>query len=150
MVAINEDLRKKIVECIKPDERDFISYQNLDLITAVYDNKKDFYLTLSYYLSESIRRSGDNFDDYEYAIITNNNAFIIKCIEYQCIEYRGRKIELTHYNQTNGLGEESIISAIKYRNDHYTERCLIQKAAQEQGIDVYGFTKEYLKSNYWK
>lgn len=50
-VLLNDNQRKKIVDLVKPKENDYYSYQNLNLLTAVYDENTKIYLTLAYYLS---------------------------------------------------------------------------------------------------
>lgn len=39
VIALNDRQRKKIVKLVKPQRKDLYSYQNLNLLTAVYDDK---------------------------------------------------------------------------------------------------------------
>lgn len=55
VIALNDRQRKKIVKLVKPQRKDLYSYQNLNLLTAVYDDKKRIYLTETYYLSTSCK-----------------------------------------------------------------------------------------------
>ncbi len=71
----DEALRKRIIEVVKPIKSDYFSYQNLNLLYGVYDEEKDMFLTLSYYLSEAIARTGGR-DEYRYVVITKDEGFI--------------------------------------------------------------------------
>lgn len=39
VIALNDRQCKKIVKLVKPQRKDLYSYQNLNLLTAVYDDK---------------------------------------------------------------------------------------------------------------
>ena len=49
-VLLNDKQRKKIVNLVRPKKNDYYSYQNLNLLTAVFDEDTKIYLTLAYYL----------------------------------------------------------------------------------------------------
>ena len=48
-VLLNDKQRKKIVKLVKTKQSDYYSYQNLNILTAVYDEDKKIYLTLAYF-----------------------------------------------------------------------------------------------------
>lgn len=145
-VLIDEHLRKRIIRFVKPEERSCLSYQNLDLLTAVYDDENDFYLVLTYFVSECIKRCDDNFDDSEYAVAKNGRIFKISCKEY----HYGKKIAISYNERPDILSNELAVAAILYWNQNYSERENLRDSLQEQGIDTYGFTKNYLKENFWR
>ena len=72
-VLLNDKQRKKIVNLVRPKENDYYSYQNLNLLTAVFDEDTKIYLTLAYYLSSSIKRTDEHYDDYTY--VTDEELF---------------------------------------------------------------------------
>lgn len=80
-VLLNDNQRKKIVDLVKPKENDYYSYQNLNLLTAVYDENTKIYLTLAYYLSSSIRRTDEHYDDYSYVLLTPMGNYFVGCKE---------------------------------------------------------------------
>ncbi len=69
------ELQKKIVETVKPRKSDRMSYQNLNLLYGVYDDENDLFVTLCYYLSDAIRRTGGP-DEYRYAVVSKNESFV--------------------------------------------------------------------------
>lgn len=114
-IAIDKALRKKVVECVTPFRDVPFSAQNIDLKYGVYDSKKGFFLTQSYYLGEFVKRCGDDFVDTEYAVVmrsgllNKDKSFVVSCAEY----YNG-DILITQKNMESRLSEEDIISAIRF------------------------------------
>lgn len=121
-IAIDKTLRKKVVECVTPFKDVPFSAQNIDLKYGVYDSKKGFFLTQSYYLGEFVKRCGDDFVDTEYAVVVKagllnkDKSFVISCAEY----YNG-DILITEHNEESGLREEDIISAIRFYHSSLDE-----------------------------
>ena len=138
--ALNEKQRAKIVEKLQISKNDFLSYQNLDLLTAVYDSQKKFYLTRAYYLSPAMKRTGDTFSDYKYVILKGNVVFVVSCIEEN-----GQYKNLTN---VLGIGKKNILDAIYFYDDSWTERRRIaKKEAVRYKTTPYEFSEWYLVQN---
>lgn len=114
-IAIDKALRKKVVECVTPFRDVPFSAQNIDLKYGVYDSKKGFFLTQSYYLGEFVKRCGDDFVDTEYAVVMRTGLLNKeRCFIVSCAEYYNGDILITQHDEQSGLSEEDIVSAIRF------------------------------------
>lgn len=78
-ILTDDITRKRIVDYIKPKYSDRMSYQNLNLAYGVIDKNRKIYLTLSYYVSQGIKRCDDNVDDYTFVVLTDKSVFKAYC-----------------------------------------------------------------------
>ena len=62
-ILLNDELRQRIIKKVKPQNDDYFSYQNLNLLTGVLDEESGVILTKTYALSEGLKRCGNDFDD---------------------------------------------------------------------------------------
>lgn len=141
-VLMDEPMRRRIVEFLQPAQQDFYSYQNLDLLTAVYDDVHDFYLVLSYFLSEGIKRCGDDFDDVRYVVITKNAVFSVSGARY----HKGG-VSLAVQDQVIRKGLLQL--AALYHDENYQERSTLTAPLKAQGTKTHRFTEDYLKEHFW-
>ncbi|MGN0606811.1 MAG: hypothetical protein ACI4JM_09845 [Oscillospiraceae bacterium] len=123
-VLTNENQRKRIIKCAEPSVTDSFSYQNLNLVYGVEDKEKGFFLTLSYYLSDFIKRC-DDYDDYRYVILTKPMSF-----EISCIQYHSKDIQIVS-NIIPFIPKDDIFKAIKFYQD-YKELDKFETSVKEQ------------------
>lgn len=143
-VLLNEKQRKKIVALVKPEKKNFYSYQNLNLLTAVLDEEKKLYLTLAYYLSASIKRTDDHSDDYTYVLLTPLGSYFVGCRE-EAGKYKGIFSPLPIL-----ISKKEIQELIQYYHHSFSERFPMQmEAEQELDLGGKGFTEWYLESHYF-
>lgn len=144
IIILNNKQRKRIVKNVKPNKKDFYSYQNLDLLTAVSDDDEKFILTMAYYLSSSIRRTDENYDEYKYVLLTKLGVFNVSCIS-TAGEYTG-----VHSPLPLLISNEDILEMIRYYCSGYSERRNLRKQ-EEKKMDLEGkdYTEWYLEKNYW-
>ena len=143
VVLLNDAQRMKIINAIKPSAKDFFSYQNLNLLTAVSDEKNTF-LTLARYMSSSITRTGDNADEYTYALLTPLGCFSILCIE------RMGKITGISCPLPIIASKSKITEMIGYYHESFSEqRSLKKEAVKEMDLGNKDFTEWYLERNYF-
>ncbi len=141
-VLIDEPMRRRIVEFVQPTQQDYFSYQNLNLLTAIYDDVHDFYLVQTYFLSECIKRCGDDFDDVRYAVIMKDNIFSVSGVRY-------RSGGVSVSSQNPSLRKEILTLAALYENENYREHSALTASLKAQGVDIYHFTENYLKEYFW-
>lgn len=145
IVQLNEKQRKAIVKLVKPERKDFCSYQNLNLLSAVYDEDKRIYLTLAYYLSSSIKRTDEHYDEYSYVLLTPFGNYYVGCREENG-EYSGIFSPLPLF-----LSNKRIFEMIQYYRNNFTERRSIEKeAVKEINVEGKEFTEWYLENNYFE
>lgn len=72
LVVQSKDVRRLIVDYA----RTISNKQNLDLLTAVYNEEKDYYFTLVYFMSDCVKRC-DEPDDYTYVVIKGAKIYPI-------------------------------------------------------------------------
>lgn len=143
-VLLNEKQRKKIVNLVKPEKKDNYSYQNLNLLTAVYDEKSRCYLTLTYYLSASIKRTDEHYNDYSFVILTPLGSFLASCKEEAGI-YKGIFSPMPLL-----ISNKRISEMIQYYNNSFSERYHMKKEAEkEMDLRGKGFTEWYLEKYYF-
>ena len=145
IVLLNDEHRKKIVDLVEPKENDYYSYQNLNLLTAVFDEDTKIYLTLAYYLSSSIRRTDERYDDYSYVLLTPMGNYFVGCKE-----------EAGNYTDIFSplpmlITNEKILEMIKYYKHSFSERLNMEKEAEKE-VDLggKGFTEWYLEKHYFE
>lgn len=143
-VLLNDKQRKKIVNMVKPSQKNFLSYQNLDLLTAVYDEEKNLYLTCTYYMSSAIMRTGDNYDEYSFALLTPFGCFSVRCTE------KMGKCSNVFSPLPFVISNAKLTEMIKYYHESFSERRALKKEAQKD-IDTgnMSFTEWYLSKNYF-
>lgn len=144
VVALNDKQRQKIVKLVKP-QRDLYSYQNLNLLTAVYDENKRLYLTETYCLSAAIQRTDERFDTHQYALLTPLGCFQVSCKKAGG-SYKGVSSPLPIL-----LSGRAVLELIQYYNNSISERLQLKKELQN-GMELgdMGFTEWYLTQYYWK
>ncbi|MGN0327578.1 MAG: hypothetical protein ACI4D4_01220 [Lachnospira sp.] len=142
-VLLSDKQRKKIVKLVKPKENDYYSYQNLNLLTAVYDEDTKIYLTLAYYLSASIKRMDEHYDDYSYVLLTPIGNYFVGCKE-EAGNYTGIFSPLPIL-----ISNKKILEMIQYYKHSFSERFNMKKEA-EKNLDLggKGFTEWYLEKYY--
>lgn len=141
-VLIDESMRRRIVEFVQPTQRDYFSYQNLNLLTAIYDDVHDFYLVQTYFLSECIKRCGDDFDDVRYAVIMKDNIFSVSGFRY-----RSGGVSISPQNLP--LRKGILTLAALYEDENYREYTAVTAPLKAQGVDIHHFTENYLKEHFW-
>lgn len=129
IVKLTDAQRRKIVRAVKPSLEDIYSYQNLNLVSAVYNEEYGFYLTMTYYLSQTISRCND-YDEYRFILLFKVGSAVIHIKNKDCSVSRG----------VLWIPKSVLQDAIKYYEDSFTERREI-----ERGTGGKSFTKEYLK-----
>lgn len=79
-VLTDEEKRKRILDFVKPyfNEQGRAGasddYQNLNLAYGVTDKSGTVFVTLTYFMSDFIKRC-DDYDDYSYIVLTGKTAF---------------------------------------------------------------------------
>lgn len=141
IVILTDSQRKMLIRNLRPSLDDPFSYQNLNLLTAVYDPEKKFYLTGASFLSGAIRRDGDPADQHCFAVWKH-----WYCHKFFCKQLQGEYIPQNTI-PIPGISEEDILSAIAFYDDEYLARKeLGKKEAGKYGVGYYGFAKWYLKN----
>lgn len=144
-IILNETQRQRIVHMVNPRKGDTLSYMNLNLITAVCDEGSGNVLTLTYFLSESIRRSGDPLDEHIFVLLTEHDSFLIKC-EYN---YLAKK-----WNIVNScpliVSDQKLLEMIQYYESSYSERREMEKKLISANSGHKQFIEQYLMENYFE
>lgn len=145
IILLNDKQRKAIINMVRPSASDFFSYQNLNLLTAVYNEEKNVYLTVTRYMSSAITRMDNNCDECSYALLTP-----LGCFSVSFTESAGK-----HSNIFSPLplfiSGKRIAEMIKYYHDNSSQRRALEKEAIKD-IDTgnSGFTEWYLEKNCFK
>lgn len=148
-VLLNDIQRREIVNAVTPSSKDKFSYQNLNLLTAVYDEETNSFLTCTYYLSEFIKRSeiADPYDDKKFVLLTDNNVCTFGVNEY----LHGERYRKIISPVPSVVSSEKLLEMIQYYDKKADEKFGLIKslAAQENKSEseYYHFTEEYLLSN---
>lgn len=144
-ILLNDKQRKAIINTVRPTANDYFSYQNLDLLTAVYDEEKHICLTRTGYMSSAITRMGNNCDEYSFALLTT-----LGCFSVSCTESAGKYSEIFSPMPLLISGKK-ISEMIKYYHDSFSERrALGKEAVKDLDTGNSGFTEWYLEKNYFK
>ncbi len=142
IVRLTDKQRDKIIKMTKPTVNDYFSYQNLDLLTAAYDEEKKYYLTRTRFMSSAITRTGGSGDEYTFALITPLGCFSVSCAE-RAGKYSGVFSPLPVI-----ISSESITKLIEfYESNLSARRALIKEASEEFDAGDKSFTEWYLKQN---
>lgn len=143
-VLLNDKQRRKIIRTVKPSAADFFSYQNLNLLTAVFDEEKNIYLTLARFMSSAITRTNDNFDEYTYVLLTPLGCFSVNCIE------RAGKVSGISCPLPVIASKSKITEMIGYYHESFSEqRSLKKEAVKEIDLGNKDFTEWYLEKHYF-
>lgn len=144
-VLLNDKQRDKIISTVKPASDDYFSYQNLNLLTAVYDEEKNIYLTLSRFMSSAITRTGDNYDEYSFVLLTPMGCFTVSCNE-RAGKYSGVFSPLPVL-----ISSDKIQEMIRNYRENFSERRALEKEAKNE-IDTgnKSFTEWYLEQHYFE
>ena len=145
VVALNDRQRKKIVRFVKPERNDLYSYQNLNLLTAVYDENKNIYLTEMHYLSAAIQRTEERYGTHQYILLTP-----LCCFQVGWKEAAGND-QGVFSSLPILLPNRAILDLIQYYQNSFSERFQLKKELLN-GMDLgdMGFTEWYLTRYYWK
>ncbi|MBP0957155.1 MAG: hypothetical protein J5997_07300 [Oscillospiraceae bacterium] len=142
IILLNDKQRKAIINMVKPSAGDYFSYQNLNLLTAVYYDEKRVCLTITRYMSSAITRMGNHCDEYSFALLTSLGCFSVSCTE-SAGKYSGIFSPLPLF-----ISGEKIAEMIQYYHDSFSQRRALEKEAVKD-IDTggSGFTEWYLEKN---
>ncbi len=143
-VLLNDKQRDKIIRTVKPAPDDYFSYQNLNLLTAVCDEEKNIYLTLSRFMSSAITRTGDNSDEYSFVLLAPIGCFKVSCTE-RAGRYSGVFSPLPALISSNKIQE-----MIRYYDESFSERRALEKEVKNR-IDTgdKSFAEWYLERHYF-
>ncbi len=138
-ILLDDEQRKRIINKVRPDKNDYFSYQNLNLYSGVYDEETDCVLTLAYFLTEEIKRVGDDFNDEVYILLIGRHEFTVMCKAY--------------FNGTRGLkspcptvvSDEKLLDMIEFYH------CSGLESNDKYGIpkEPENFTENYLNEHYF-
>lgn len=141
IIALNDAQRIRIINLAKPDKKDFFSCQNLDLLTAVTDDRGKHVLTMASYLSAAIRRTDDTGNEYEFVLLTKLGGFLVSCRE-RAGEYSGIFSPVPFLISNKRLEE-----MIKYYFSCISERRSLRKQAlSEMNFEGNDFTEWFLEN----
>ena len=140
ITLLNDRQRNAIIAMVKPTENDYFSRQNLNLLTAVYDEEKNVYLTITRYMSAAITRTDDPADEYSFALLTP-----IGCFSVRCRELAG-KLSGIYSPCPLIISGRRITEMIEYYRACVSERRAMEKeAVKAADTGNMGFTEWYLK-----
>lgn len=80
-VLLENNIVNMLVQYIEKQPRKSFDRQNINLAYGVYDSDSNVYFALTYFQSDSIKRCDDYFDDYDYAVITENTIFTLSWMQ---------------------------------------------------------------------
>lgn len=100
---------------------------------------------MAYYLSSSIKRTDEHYDEYSYVLLTPLGNYYVGCREENG-EYSGIFSPLPLF-----LSNKRIFEMIQYYRNNFTERRSIEKeAVKEINVEGKGFTEWYLENHYFE
>ncbi|WP_432650205.1 hypothetical protein [Huintestinicola sp.] len=145
VILLNDKQRKAIINMARPSAGDYYSYQNLNLLTAVYDEEKNVCLTVTRYMSSAITRMGSHCDEYSFALLTP-----LGCFSVSCTEAAGKYSDIFSPLPLFISGKK-IAEMIEYYHDSFSQRRALEKEALKD-IDTggSGFTEWYLQKSCFK
>lgn len=144
IILLNDKQRKAIINMVKPTEKDYFSYQNLNLLTAVYDEEKNVCLTVTRFMSSAITRMDSHYDEYSYALLTPLGCFSVSCTE-SAGKYSNIFSPLPLF-----ISGQKIAEMIAYYNDNRSQRRdLANEAVKDIDTSLYSYTEWYLKKHYF-
>ena len=129
---------------VKPKANDYFSYQNLNLLTAVFDEEKKIYLTLVYYMSSFIRRDGNCSHDYSYIMLTPLGDYFVGCTK-KAGEYTDIFSPLPTL-----ISNEEILEMMRYYSKTTLERLSLgEEMTKDFDLGGKDFTEWYLENHYF-
>ena len=144
LVLLNDKQRDKIIRAVKPVESDYFSYQNLKLLTAIYDEETNIYLTLSRFMSSAIARTDDNCDVYTFVLLTPIGCFTVSCNE-RAGEYSRVLSPIPLL-----ISGKRIQEMIGTYSESFSERRALEKEAKNRlDLGNKSFTEWYLEKYYF-
>ena len=143
IVRLNDKQRNSIIKMVKPKASDFYSYQNLDLLTAAYDEK--YYLTRTSFMSSAIARTDSRSNEYSYALLTPLGCFSVSCVE-SAGKYSGIFSPLPVI-----ISSDRIKKLIEfYENSVSERRAIAREAKSEIDAENKSFTEWCLEKSFEK
>ncbi len=144
IILLNDKQRKAIINMVKPTQRDYFSYQNLNLLTAVYDEEKNVCLTVTRFMSSAITGMDSHYDEYSYALLTPLGCFSVSCTE-SAGKYSNIFSPLPLF-----ISGQKIEEMIAYYNDNRSQRRdLSNEALKDTDTNMYSYSEWYLKKHYF-
>ncbi|KGK91268.1 hypothetical protein DP73_04730 [Desulfosporosinus sp. HMP52] len=134
-VLMDEEMRSKIVNFIKPSHLDQQSYLNLNVVFGVRDSMGQIFLTQSRLENHGMNNEGTGYINVDtYVVITENEVFNAVCTNDS---------ENVKYNIPNGW-EDIVIHAIEYFSNK-KERDAFEKnlAERETGFSLLRLRNQY-------
>lgn len=142
-VLLEESQRKKLLKASGASLDSIYSYQNLNLLTAVYDEGKKFYLTCLYFLSTSISQGEE--DEYRFALISSLGTVHTLSCTRKGGEYMGI------HSLIPGISGEDVLRAVRAYDDSIFQRREMEKAEKKRlGADGSYFAKWYMEQQGYK
>lgn len=148
-ILLNETQRQRIVHMVKPKKRDDLSYMNLNLLTATCDEESGNVLTLTYFLSESIRRSGDHFDEYKFVLLTEHDSFSVNCREYDYSIGKSERWEVENPCPSI-ISDRKLFEMIQFYESSFFERWEMENNLISNFSGIKQFNEQYLMDNYFE
>lgn len=148
-VMLNDKQRKRIIRNVRPQKDNFYSYQNLNLLTGVYDEESGVILTKTYALSEGLKRCGDAYDDAAYIILTKHLSFSFNCGEY----FAGERFRNIKSPCPIAISDSRLLEMLNFYNENSDDFDLKKQAFERgdyPGYTRYGFTEQYLERHFFK
>lgn len=145
LVVQPKDVRRLLVDYA----RTISDKQNLDLLTAVYNEEKDYYFTLVYFMSDCIKRC-DEPDDYTYVVVKGSKIYPIYRKEGRQM---GKMVDNVFASYCPIVSEEEAWQLIKFYVDNSYDRRHTLKAKDDNGQEMnnydllaYYFPKDFTRA----
>lgn len=146
---LSDESRKRIVRKVKPKRSSFTSFQYLNLLSGVTDEETGIILTRIFFMSESMRKSGEAFDEAGFIVLGREKSFSVFIKEY----YHGERYRHLKSPCPEMISDSRLLEMIKYYNSTYSERARLEKQSEEYQkayLSFYrNFTDMYLNQNYF-
>lgn len=142
LIQLNNRQRNEIIKMTKPSKRDYFSYQNMNLLSAVYDEEKHIYLTMTGYMSSAITRMDSPYNEYSFALLTALGCFSVSCTE------RSGKYSGVFSPLPLVIPGSKILEMIEFYGNSYSQRREMEKEARVNfDTGDLNFTTWYLEIN---
>ena len=140
VILLNDDQRKRIIEKVQPSLRNMYSYQNLDLLTAVLNEKTGNILTLTYYLSAAIKRTDETNNDYRFILLTDKGDVTVSW-------YEGENVYVENSSPiSKQISTEEVKELIAFYENRFSERWDMRMMEEKKlGLKEKKFTEWYLE-----
>lgn len=147
---LNEEERKRIVLKVKPDKTKFSSFQYLNLLTGVTDDKNELIMTRTFFSCVPASKNEEAYSEAGFIVLGTEKSFSIHIREYTHGErYRNIKSPCPEM-----ISDERLLEMISYYNKSYIERTRIERKSDEYQKAYYSFyrnyTDMYLNKEYFK